>query len=105
MSLAEYDTVSFVVWSDQELFFGGGWNAYVNRGQKAEITLTKTENGWKISCSAKFEGSDAVTWLEAEHEGNTLAEIFAGWALNEKYSREGQKHFYATNLITHKIAE
>lgn len=105
MSLAEYDTVSFVVWSDQELFFGGGWNAYVNHGQKAEITLTKTENGWKISCSAKFEGSDAVTWLEAEHEGNTLAEIFAGWALNEKYSREGQKHFYATNLITHKIAE
>ncbi len=102
ISIEEYDTVKFVVWSDQELFFGGDWSIYVDRNQKAEITLTRTENGWKIACSVKVNGGDS--WLAEEHQGSKLGDIFANWKIHERYCGQGQNHFYATNLITHKIA-
>lgn len=103
ISLEEYDTVSFRIMSDQELFFDG-WGVYVNRGVWTEIVMTKVDGGWKITSSATLQGGNASTWLESVHAGTTLAEVFGSWELREKYAGEGQGHFYATNLIVHKIA-
>jgi len=104
ISLEAYDMISFCIMGDQELFFDG-WGVYVNRGVWTEIVMTKVDGGWMITSSAKIEGGNAATWLESVHAGSTLSEVFGSWELREKYAGEGQGHFYATNLITHKIAE
>ena len=104
ISLEGYDKVTFRIMSDQEIFFDG-WGVYVNRGTWTEIVMVKVEGGWKISSSATLQGGDSATWLESVHAGSSVAEVFAKWELREKYAGEGQGHFYATNLITHKVAE